>query len=186
MGNQSLDQTEILCIRWAHDDPNPVAQDSINRADRDALYALMKAKGISMDNAGFEYPAEYNLPSSKRAKLADGTDVTSQFPELAYPDTSTQFGTTAENGAGPQLSQEEYTKYCEDYYSYYLASQQNSQITPISQSEASRSSVGVGNKTASDTNNKWVKCVDDASGATYFFNETTQESSWGLPDGQST
>ncbi|CAM9152796.1 unnamed protein product, partial [Ectocarpus fasciculatus] len=59
MGNQSLDQNEILCLRWAHDDPNPVAQDAINRADRDALYALMTAKGISLDNAGFEYPAEY-------------------------------------------------------------------------------------------------------------------------------
>lgn len=31
MGNQSLDQNEILCLRWAHDDPNPVAQDAINR-----------------------------------------------------------------------------------------------------------------------------------------------------------
>lgn len=43
---QSLDQGEVLDIKWAHDDPNPVAQDAIDRADRDALYALMQAKGI--------------------------------------------------------------------------------------------------------------------------------------------
>jgi hypothetical protein len=42
MGNQSLDQGEVLDIRWAHDDPNP---DAINRADKDALFALMQAKG---------------------------------------------------------------------------------------------------------------------------------------------
>jgi hypothetical protein len=45
MGNQSLDQGEVLDIRWAHDDPNPVAQDAISRADKDALFALMQAKG---------------------------------------------------------------------------------------------------------------------------------------------
>lgn len=46
MINQSLDQGEILDIKWAHDDPNPVAQDAIDRANRDALYALMQAKGL--------------------------------------------------------------------------------------------------------------------------------------------
>lgn len=48
MMNQSLDQNEILDIRWAHDDPNPVAQDAIDRANRDALFALMQAKGFSL------------------------------------------------------------------------------------------------------------------------------------------
>jgi hypothetical protein len=45
MGNRSLDQEEVLDIRWAHDNPNPVAQDAISRADKDALFALMQAKG---------------------------------------------------------------------------------------------------------------------------------------------
>ena len=45
MLSQSLDQNEILDLRWAHDDPNPVAQDAIERANRDALFALMQAKG---------------------------------------------------------------------------------------------------------------------------------------------
>lgn len=43
---QPLDHGEVLSLRWAHDDPNPVAKDSIARADRDALVALMRAKGL--------------------------------------------------------------------------------------------------------------------------------------------
>ena len=46
MQGQSLDQGEILSIRWAYDDPNPVAQDSISRADKDALTGLLAAKGV--------------------------------------------------------------------------------------------------------------------------------------------
>ena len=42
---QTMDRDEILDIRWAHDDPNPVAQDAIDRANKDALFALMQAKG---------------------------------------------------------------------------------------------------------------------------------------------
>ena len=45
MTGQALDQGEIIDIRWAHDDPNPVAQDAIDRANKDALFALMQAKG---------------------------------------------------------------------------------------------------------------------------------------------
>lgn len=45
MTGQALDHGEIIDIRWAHDDPNPVAQDAIDRANKDALFALMQAKG---------------------------------------------------------------------------------------------------------------------------------------------
>ena len=62
MQGQSLDQSEILSIRWAHDDPNPVAQDAISRADKDALSLLLTAKGVSVTPANFEYPADYILP----------------------------------------------------------------------------------------------------------------------------
>ena len=65
MSCQSLDKGEILSIRWAFDDPNPVAQvlqinlkwdafwyyrmldtmqDAVDRADKDALAALLQAK----------------------------------------------------------------------------------------------------------------------------------------------
>lgn len=201
MGNQSLDHDEILCLRWAHDDPNPVAQDAINRADRDALYALMTAKGISLDNAGFEYPAEYSIPSAKKARLEDGTDLTAQHPELAYPDTDQQFAQDEPQGvAAPATSStetssmtaEEYAKYCEDYYINYLNSQNISigdygdnvedSTAPTQNSAAlTASSVPSKEEAGPSTSDVWAKCVDEETGAIYYFNETTQESSWGLP-----
>ncbi len=184
MGNQSLDQNEILCIRWAHDDPNPVAQDSINRADRDALYALLKAKGISLDNAGFEYPAEYSLPSAKKLRLENGVDVTAQFPELAYPDTDQQYAAPAvtTTAAPASMTQEEYAKYCEAYYAAYMAEHNllPSAEAPSSAGEAvSSSSAQQDARPAGSA--QWVKCVDEETGATYYFNEATQEASWGVP-----
>jgi hypothetical protein len=46
MSQQSLDQNEVLSIRWAHDDPNPVAQNAIDRANKDSMAQLLIAKGI--------------------------------------------------------------------------------------------------------------------------------------------
>ena len=87
MACQTLDCQEILSIRWAKDDPNPVAQDSISRADKDALAALLDAKGFSTQSAPFDYPTDYNMPPSKRSKTGDDVDC----PELNYPDTDTQY-----------------------------------------------------------------------------------------------
>ena len=47
MSNQALDHKEILSIRWAKDDPNPTARLAIDRADRDAVDAILEAKGKS-------------------------------------------------------------------------------------------------------------------------------------------
>jgi len=45
MSNQALDHKEVLSIRWAKDDPNPTARLAIDRADRDAVDAILEAKG---------------------------------------------------------------------------------------------------------------------------------------------
>ncbi len=101
MTGQALDKGEILSIRWAHDDPNPVAQDSIDRADKDALVGLMQAKGICLTPAPFEYPSDYQLPDSKRQRLTDGSlpaagdSLSSLYPDLAYPNTNAQYATPA-------------------------------------------------------------------------------------------
>ena len=57
MSCQSLDKGEILSIRWAFDDPNPVAQDAVDRADKDALAALLQAKveKNSLSELNFSY-----------------------------------------------------------------------------------------------------------------------------------
>ena len=46
MAGQALDENEVLNIRWAFADPNPVAKESIVRSDRDALILGMQTRGI--------------------------------------------------------------------------------------------------------------------------------------------
>lgn len=46
MANQSLGKGEVLNVRWAHDDPNPVMAEARARADLAAVEAAMQARGI--------------------------------------------------------------------------------------------------------------------------------------------
>lgn len=148
MQGQSLDQGEILSIRWAYDDPNPVAQDSISRADKDALTGLLAAKGVSTQEAAFEYPSDYQIPEGKRLRLENGADLASEHPELAYPNTDAQYTSVAapasvDSGAGAgvparTMTAEEYAAYCNNYYAYLLSGQ--SQPPQSSSSSASVSS----------------------------------------------
>ena len=95
MGSQTLDFEEILSIRWARDDPNPVAQDSVCRADRDALTAILEAKGFSTESAPFEYPDDYTVPQSKRVKMEGESSECSGFD---YPDTDGQYVQYGQHG----------------------------------------------------------------------------------------
>ncbi|CCI46760.1 unnamed protein product [Albugo candida] len=84
MGNQSLGNNEVLNIRWAYDDPNPVAKQAGARADHDAIIAMVEAKGISREEAAFNYPSHYQIPMTKRQKI-ESTVVST------YPQTDTQY-----------------------------------------------------------------------------------------------
>lgn len=84
MGNQALENDEVLNIRWAFDDPNPVAKESADRADHDAIVAMVQAKGLSTEPAAFNYPDQYQMPTTKRQRI-EGDTIAS------YPDTDTQF-----------------------------------------------------------------------------------------------
>jgi WW domain len=105
---QTLDWKEVLSIRWAHDDPNPIAQNSISMADKDALTAFLDARGVSTEVSNFNGPLDYHVPDPKRAKLTDCLD---EYPEVAYPDTDGQYATTQplsipggqESGTGPGI-----------------------------------------------------------------------------------
>jgi len=96
MTNQSLGQEEVLNVKWAHDDPNPAAQEAMKRADADAAVAALRARGVMIqadketeeDESGADLladaPAGYDVPAAKRLKVG-GEDVG------AYPDTDAQF-----------------------------------------------------------------------------------------------
>ena len=51
MGNQALAHGEILNVRWAMDDPNPVALEAAHRADADAVINMMSAGGVDLVGA---------------------------------------------------------------------------------------------------------------------------------------
>lgn len=166
MSNQSLDQSEILMVRWAHDDPNPIAQDSIERADRDALAALMRAKGIRVDSAAFEYPVGYDLPDAKRLKLDNGAVVDAS---IEYPNTDAQYQTTA-------ATEDQYAQY---YQQYVVGDAAPDAVTTAHSDQKEESSV----QQASSCGSSWTEHLDDDTGATYYYNEATGESSWTRPEG---
>lgn len=100
MGNQALENDEVLNIRWAFDDPNPVAKEAANRADHDAIVAMVQSKGMSTEDAAFSYPEQYDMPATKRQRI-EGETVAS------YPDTDVQYssgGKEGEESAYAQLS----------------------------------------------------------------------------------
>lgn len=45
MSQQSLDYDEVLVLRWAYDDPNPLAKEAIKRANADAVVTAIAAVG---------------------------------------------------------------------------------------------------------------------------------------------
>lgn len=224
MNGQSLDQAEILSIRWAYDDPNPVAQDSISRADKDALTALLAAKGVSTAAAPFEYPSDYQLPpEAKRLRLEGGGDLAQEHPELAYPNTDHQYvnSTAGEAGTaytigpvpeGYNMTQEQYERYCTDYYknqaqdsntagpstiespvvnqteaetkgklSSYLSDLLKPATVETAANSAEANKIGSDTALASYSASGWGEFLDEDTGATYYYNAATGESSWEAP-----
>jgi len=50
MANQALDHEEVLDVRWAFEDQNPIAREATERANADAMIAAMQAAGYSLEN----------------------------------------------------------------------------------------------------------------------------------------
>jgi hypothetical protein len=222
MQGQSLDQGEIISVRWAYDDPNPVAQDSISRADKDALTALLTAKGVSIAPAPFEYPSDYQLPDAKRLKLENGVDITQDHPELVYPNTDDQYTKSQQPVTSLEsMTQSKYDAYYQNYYSQILTGTvpSNSTNAEISNTETPKEEQNKKeissflsnlldlkemktNKNATinsapdkvlDDNPSsttqvipkllegWSEHVDEDTGATYYYNSLSGESSWEIP-----
>jgi hypothetical protein len=194
---QPLDHGEVLSIRWAHDDPNPVAKDSIQRADKDALAALLKAKGISITPANFDYPADYQLPNAKRMKIEEGGSVVEQFPEMAYPDTDAQYaayyasmGINVEGGEasssstgqkdGEEGADEAAKKDALARLGIYLDDEEEEQEKPST--TAATKEEDDESSAEEEEEGGWQQFVDESTGATYYFNTATGESSWVNPE----
>ncbi|EQC29009.1 hypothetical protein SDRG_13344 [Saprolegnia diclina VS20] len=86
MSNQALEDSEILQIKWAMDDPNPVAKAAAQRADADAVHAMLKSRNVSTTAAPFDYPETYQMQTNKKQKALTDANM--------YPDTDTQFAAT--------------------------------------------------------------------------------------------
>lgn len=202
---QKLDHNEILSIRWAHDDPNPIAKEAIEKADKDAVVNLLQGKGVSVAPAAFEYPPEYQVPESKRLRLEDGGDALEEYPELQYPNTDAQYGaqgsTTGVATAGASqeeldrlaaMSAEEYKTYCDNYYAQQSALARLG-IPSNSSATGDKNTDTVGKKRGYDESSSstasgaatgdWKMYKDEASGLMYYFNSDTGESTWTTPAG---
>jgi hypothetical protein len=95
MANQALGHEEVLNVKWAHDDPDPAAQEAIRRADADAAVAALRARGLEIQDGTKGQEGDqsedivnpvsgYDMPAAKRLKVA-GQDVG------AYPETDGQY-----------------------------------------------------------------------------------------------
>lgn len=162
----------------------------------------MKIIGISLTNTGYQYPAEYALPAAKKMKLDNGIDLLQQHPELAYPNTDQQYSSSSY--VLPEgVSQEEYIKAWSDYaksYGYTFPQTSNDTTTTTNAVDDNTTSVANDNdnekeeedKEEEDQSNQqsshapskdWIEVLDDETGATYYYNPQTGESSWGVaPD----
>lgn len=176
MGRQSLDQGEILNVKWAHDDPNPVAKEAIEKANSDAVFSILQARGTSMEQANFNYPASYSMPDEKMAVLQDGTDVTARAGAIAYPDTSMQYT------APPTASSRETTGQAPTCSGDAASESSSSSHSGVDEEKARDSEEGTDDVVLPPLDgdwSKWRQAVDPLSGASYLYNVDTRAVSWG-------
>ncbi|RHY20648.1 hypothetical protein DYB25_008586, partial [Aphanomyces astaci] len=74
---------------------NPVAKQAAQRADADAVVAMLKSRNISTAPAPFEYPEGYHIQPSKKQKTTD--------PSTMYPDTNDQYTAALEDDKAAAL-----------------------------------------------------------------------------------
>lgn len=121
MYHQALDHGEILNIRWARDDPNPVAKESKKRADEDAFILAMQAKGYAMvDVDKFNSVSD---PSTETNQIADGSvqgESTTNQEASASSSGGPQQNGTNESVAGEEVQKQiDYEKWQQQMYEQY-------------------------------------------------------------------
>mmetsp|Transcript_1180 Transcript_1180/g.3517 ORF Transcript_1180/g.3517 Transcript_1180/m.3517 type:complete len:563 (-) Transcript_1180:23-1711(-) len=181
MANNHLDREENLNIRWAHDDPNPVAHDAAARADADALVEMLKAKGVAVEgSAALEgAPADYVAPSPKRLKAGGAGD---------YPDTDVQY---AAADAAATWTQVPYPEDASRTYWWNEATGETRTDAPEAVADANcdvmEASLDAADRAAAAAAASvippgWAEAACPTSGRAYFYHAETGQTSWSRPE----
>jgi hypothetical protein len=65
MSNQSLDNGEVLNVKWSQEDQNPMAQSREIVEKKQKLIHNMEKSGIDTKQVPFSYPTNYQVPNPK-------------------------------------------------------------------------------------------------------------------------
>ena len=121
-------------------------------------------RGINIEtDTGFDYPIDYEVPTESAIVAHDEGNVASDtFVDESAEHQETDFDEDEEevNISNKKMKTEK-------------------SITAYPNTDAQYSSL-VSSVSTSEKKNKWVAMEDPTTGATYYYNEITGESSWGI------
>lgn len=149
MSNQSLDDDELINVRWATDDPNPLAQQRNLMEQRERFMDALKAEGVATKDLSFNYPKEYTpmisaasppiaapvngaatatvaapTPAASSSSASSSSVRQQQQPQQAEVPTQQQQQFTQEDA---QKMHEFYAQYYQYYYPHLYTQQQQQQ-----------------------------------------------------------
>lgn len=201
MANNHLDHDENLDLRWAHEDPNPVAHDANARADADALVEMLRGQGKTVDgSADFDHPDDYVVPDAKRLKSGDYPDTDRQYEDdwqaVVEPSSGDTYWwnsrtneTKREAPAAVADANAERAMAVLDAADN-VAARQTLQNAEASSPAAAPVAVAVvhvreqqeeADETSGALPAGWAQTVDPASGATYYYHAATSQTTWIRP-----
>ena len=112
MFGQSLDQSEALNVRWASEDPNPVAKAEVEREQEKRVYDAVGEKLPEVGELGsvMAYQDYYDDPATKKRKMEEKKD---DQPDIAISSADEPaLAASASNG------QVDYSQYYSQYGNY--------------------------------------------------------------------
>ncbi|KAJ3092200.1 Pre-mRNA-splicing factor [Quaeritorhiza haematococci] len=144
MYGQSLDNNEVLNVRWATEDPNPRAKEANRNATEEILFQKLQEQlpviGEQGNILAYQADEEYGeYPSAKRLRTGEmpAYDVSAYYdPNQQQWYDYSQYGTDYSQYAAQYDQHQQYSEYsAADYAAYYQSS-----TTPIQESSSSSSS----------------------------------------------
>ena len=112
----------------------------------------------------------------------ENDNLLEQHPELAYPNTDGQYSQpqqVLQTASGKVMTEDEYIS--QYYESSTSSSNSAGQQTATIQHSRIDEEKGESKSANPSSTSAWEEFVDDETGATYYYNEATGESSWNSP-----